>query len=241
MATYTIKIVNDTGDEINPRQYFAFSEIPKVAGFGGVYANAWITFAPIFPKTQHVLQYTNDLYAYWGQPPKTVAPGTIVSANQPEKVTLGPNGTCSTFQATPIMRFLDPPTNDSPAGAFTIKANSDFTSQDNIAFGLAKVANDGLPSPVASFNAEPETTYNIYPVTKFYVAAGEFDQGQVIDVQAIGDSAEIDFTGKNAREVIVTQTPNGKYTIQYVESSIAAEAIVKENAHGHHKHHKHHA
>ncbi len=212
-TTYNIKVLNKSNVVQN---YFLFSKPPAVSGvLGQVYSNAWVTF----PNTPNYgtasLSYTDELYAYWGTVPRTVAPGVVVNTGQGLPVTLGPNGTDYYFSATPTQFDLSKTKNDAPAGQYTITSGSDFSNPSPYVFGLGKIDAYGLVSPVATFAAQPSSIFNIAPVTKVWVSTGGYTEGTVIDVTQIGASIEIDFTGKAERTAVVTQSATGQYSVQY--------------------------
>lgn len=53
-------------------------------------------------------------------------------------------------------------------------------------------------------------------MTKFWVSTGGYTAGTVIDITQIGQSIDIDFTGRIERTAIVTQDASNNYTVTYV-------------------------
>ena len=102
-------------------------------------------------------------------------------------------------------------------GSYEIIANSDFDASAGYLFGLARPGNiPGIPSPVSTFLAEPNGTYNITPVEKFYIAEGVYTPGSIIDVSTTSTvSLGIDFTGKSQVAAVVTQASNGSFSVVY--------------------------
>jgi hypothetical protein len=73
-----------------------------------------------------------------------------------------------------------------------------------------------MPTPVATFAAQPNDTFNITPVEKFYVTDGLYEAGAVIDYSAVSaKSAEIDFTGKPQTTATVIQAADGSFSVTY--------------------------
>ena len=212
-TTYNIHISNNSGAFKN---YFVFAKPPVVSNvLGEVYSNAWVTFPDTPSSGSGFISYTDEMYAYWGTVEKMVAPGVEVSSGQSLPVQLGPGGTDYYFTARPPSYDLTKTANDAPAGQFSITSAPDFNTGAPFVFGLAKTNNIGLVAPVATFAGQPNTTFNIAPVTNFWVSTGSYTAGTVIDVTAIGPSIEIDFTGRSETTAIVTQDLSNQFTVKY--------------------------
>lgn len=198
------------------KDYFLFSEPPTVNQNIDILVNCWVMFPRVPSQNGFVsFSFTDNCYGYWGTPLQCVAPGVIVSSGQAVPVTLGPNkGTSLTFDAS-VPNFVNPPSVSNVENGFTVISQNDFNSPSPYVFGLAKISNTGIPAPVATFQAEPGNRYNIFLVTKFYVGSGKIFPGQIIDVQQIGNTQEIDFTGTPYNNVVVINKSNGTYDIRY--------------------------
>ncbi len=216
MATYTIKIFNQS--QVT-KSFVAFLQQPTVVSSGGstpVYTNAWATFENITNGAWDSVTYTENTYAYWGQPAGRLDHGTVLDSGGVIGVDSSTNDTV-TFTNTGATGFTGV---SSPGhaqnGSFQIVTSSDFTPISNFVFGLATDNGNAIPSPVATFNAAPNERYNITPVVKFYVADTACTPGEVIDMDAISnDYAAIDFTGRSETTATVIQEPNGAYTVVY--------------------------
>ncbi|QJE03480.1 hypothetical protein HH212_19585 [Massilia forsythiae] len=215
MAQYTIQVYNQSGF---PKSYVVFSEPPTVTSAGSqvqVFTNAWVTFPSVRNGGIDTLVYTDIIDAYWGTVPEALSPSVVVHQGGVAAVnTSSRDGVV--FQGTSPAGFGTTTGGVANAGAFEIKANTDFTSDFNYVFGMAKPTGTGIPAPVATFAAEPNDTFEIIPVVKFYVADGAFTQGEIIDVKAFTTvPAEIDFTGKPQMTATVIQNANGSFAVQY--------------------------
>lgn len=216
MATYTIQVLNQSGFQ---KDYVIFSEPPKVTQSGTVvqvFSNAWVTFPQILNGSYDKLIYEDVTEAYWGTLPSSPASGVTVNQGG-SAITNTETGDGVVFSgSTPLGFGPVVPGAASTTGAFQIKANSDFTAKANFVFGMSKASNTPIPSPVATFLAQPNDTFEIIPVVTFYVADGYFEQGAIIDVKAFSTvSAEIDFTGRPQTTATVVQGDNGTFTVQY--------------------------
>jgi len=216
MATYTIRIYNQS---LANKAYVAFMQQPTVTSNGGVtpvFTNAWACFENITNGSWDSVIYTESTYACWSQPSEALAPSTILDSGGVMAVNTASNDTV-TFTNSGVTGFdgvSSPGTAQN--GSFSIVSSTDFTPLNNFVFGLASDNGGAIPAPVATFQALPNEVYNITPVVKFYVADGLYVPGQVIDYSAVSNKcAEIDFTGLPQTSATVTQGPNGAFTVTY--------------------------
>lgn len=216
MATYTIKIYNQS--QVT-KSYVAFMKPPIVEAASGsqpVYANAWATFENITNGSWDMAVYTEQTYAYWAQPAAPLGHGTVIDSGGVMRVNTATNDTV-TFSNSDGTGFTGV---TSPGGArdgsFQIVTGTDFTPSDKFVFGLASENGGVIPSPVATFPAIPNERYNITPVVQFFVADSAYAPGAVIDVEAMSsDYATIDFTGRPQTTATVIQEPSGVYSVVY--------------------------
>jgi hypothetical protein len=82
--------------------------------------------------------------------------------------------------------------------------------------------------PVASVPVSPGITYNMFPVVKFYVSYGSFVEGQILDVEELGPTLEVDFT--QAEYNTVTYIHNNLDEYQQVPPSEARSIKLKSMA-----------
>lgn len=220
MTTYTMNVLNNSNFVKN---YVWFMQPPTVSGIGGspqVYTNAWITFTGITPGSTDVVTYTDETYAYWANATVPVSPSSSI----------GQSGTASVNVATQDDVTFNGATSDggvgfgavqSPGsaatGSYRIVAQSDFNISAGYVFGLAQPGGvPGIPTPVATFVAEPNETYDITPIVKFYVADALATPGSIIDVAAFSTkSMLVDFTGLSETNAVVTQAADGSFSVAY--------------------------
>ena len=216
MATYTIKILNNSKAS---KSYVAFMAQPIVTSNGGVtpvYTNAWATFENITDGGWDSVVYTETTYAYWAQASTQLSPGTILDSGGTKPVNTATNDTVN-FTNTGATGFTTVASPGSAQnGSFSIITATDFTPLNNFVFGLASDNGSPIPSPVASFNALPNEVYNITPVVQFYVADQLYQAGQVIDYSSTSSAiASIDFTGLPQTTATVIQADNGSFSVTY--------------------------
>ncbi|MDB5456708.1 MAG: hypothetical protein JWP92_2293 [Caulobacter sp.] len=215
MATYNIKVLNESGFS---KSYVVFMEKPKVSSTGGqpqIFSNAWATFTALLPNGYDSVTYTETTYACWGTSPEPLSPGVVLSS--------GGNALVDTSKRSSVPFIAGPPTGfgtvtggTAMSGSFAIVADTDFTAENSYVFGMAKPGPTKIPTPVATFLAEPNDTFNITPVVKFYVADGSYTAGQVIDVSKVSTTAaSIDFTGSPFFTATVVQGANGNFSVAY--------------------------
>jgi hypothetical protein len=229
MATYNLYIVNNSGVT---KSYVFFMQPPLVSAKGGqpkVFANAWVTFNSVTNGGFDHIQYTDLTSAYWGTARTPIAVGTLINQGGTALVDVTQQDSVTFYGSSPPLgnvRLTSSPggIGFSPVthggaitGAYRIIANQDFTMANGYVFGLARPGNlPGLPTPVASFDAEPNETYNITPVVKFYVSDGAYTSGEVIDYSSMSTTAgTIDFTGLPQTTAVVNQDSHGAFSVSF--------------------------
>lgn len=215
MAIYTIQVWNQSKF---PKSYVAFMQSPVVTGRGGdpdIYANAWATFPSLLNGGFDSITYEDVTYAYWGTAPRELAPNTSVVWGGVAQVNTATRDSIA-FDGSDSLGFEAVQNGGAMTGSYQITATTDFTKDNNYVFGLARPGKTPLPTPVATFLAQPNDTFNITPVEKFYVADGVYTPGAVIDVSMTSSEyAEIDFTGKPQTTATVIQAADGSFSVVY--------------------------
>ncbi|WP_426615952.1 hypothetical protein [Bradyrhizobium sp. McL0616] len=216
MATYTIRVLNSSGFT---KSYVLFMQPPQVTSTGGqpvVYTNAWVTFGSIRPGSNDTVTYTDETYAYWATATLPIAPGTTMGQGGVAAVDTSKNDSVP-FVGSGAIGFGTVAAGGAMSGSYRIIATNDFNASNGYLFGLARPGNvPGIPSPVATFLAEPNDTFNVTPVINFYVADGAYTAGQVIDYTVASTNAgAVSFTGRAQTSAVVTQNPDGSFTTQY--------------------------
>ena len=216
MATYNIQVLNSSGFS---KSYILFMQPPQVTSTGGqpvVYTNAWVTFNGIQPGGTDTVTYTDSTFAYWATATMPVGPGTTMGQSGVAAVDITAQDSVP-FIGTVPTGFGTVTAGGAASGSYRIIAQGDFNASNGYLFGLARPGNvPNIPSPVATFVAEPNDTFNITPVINFYVADGAYVPGQIIDyTQASTNAGNVSFTGRSQTNAVVTQGTNGLFTTQY--------------------------
>lgn len=214
MATYTIKVYNQT--QAN-KSYTLFMHPPQITAPSGsppVYSNAWATFENITHSSWDSVVYTETDYAYWSRADRGLSPGVVLDSCGVAAVNTATRDTVI-FTNTGASGFL-PVTSPGSAqpGSFSIVSGADFTPADGLVFGLAQDNGTPLPGPIATFPAQPNETYVITPVVEFWVVDGAFEPGEVVDVGGL-PSAAVNFTGSPHTNATVVQDPQGAFTVVF--------------------------
>ncbi|KAM7191496.1 hypothetical protein V8F33_008847 [Rhypophila sp. PSN 637] len=215
MATnYNITIINTSGAT---QSYLLFAVVPKVNTTSGeVFTNVFMAAPPIVSKpngsSQTFFNITREFYAICGTSIRNLAAGVQVGTSDYEPVILGNNqkaGTTMSFTTADGAHFpMPPPAATAPNGGYTIVTDSSFKIPNPSGMNM-----NGNVVPVATFLAAPSTTYNIYPVVKYYIATGTYSPGEIINVQAIGTTQLVDFTASTYNSVTYMQLNDGTYQL----------------------------
>lgn len=216
MATYTIQVLNSSGFA---KSYVLFMQPPQVTSTGGqpvIYTNAWVTFNGILPGGTDTVTYTDSTFAYWATATLPIAPGTTMGQSGVAAVDTT-NQDSVPFVGSGNIGFGAVTPGGAVTGSYRIIASNDFNASNGYLFGLARPGNvPGIPSPVATFLAEPNDTFNVTPVINFYVADGAYTPGEIIDYSMASTNAgTVSFTGLSQFSAVVTQNADGSFTTKY--------------------------
>ncbi len=214
MTIYTIRISNQSGFT---KTYTVFMAPPRVNENGTpvtVLTNAWATFSSVVTGGFDSLVVDDSLYAFWGQAAQDVGPGVVVTAGGVQLVSTDARDEVG-FAAVPPTGFQGLTAGKAQTGCYAIITSPDFTAADGFVFGMAKLGTEPVPTPVATFAAEPNDVFNIAPAQKFYVADLGATTGEVIDPTGLTAVALIDFTGVPQTTATVIQLANGTFSVTY--------------------------
>lgn len=214
MTIYTIQVFNQSGFR---KAYTIFMAAPRVNENGApvtILTNAWATFHAVGNGSFDSLGIDEKVYAFWGQAPQDLVSGVVVASGGVQPVSLDARDEVE-FAATPSTGFQGVTAGKAQVGCYAIIASPDFTAADGFMFGMAKLGTGPVPTPVATFAAEPNDVFNIAPVQKFYVADLWATLGEVIDPTSLTAVATIDFTGLPQTTATAIQGANGTFTVTY--------------------------
>jgi len=220
MPTYTIIVKNKSKAN---QQYLLFSAPPaKSDKLGQVWSNVWVkTDGTPTPNGSQSIVITQDVFAICGQSKEGLATGVFVRETDyagPASLTSDTKkGTMYTMDiVSKNPAFAQAPYGTtSKANSFAIDVSSfDPDSYPNIQVGMGKYNDAGEVVPAFVFTPDPTTTYDLTPQVTYYIATGDYNPGQVLDITSYGSKVEIDFTTAPAgwTKATVTQESDGKYS-----------------------------
>jgi len=67
--------------------------------------------------------------------------------------------------------------------------------------------------PVATWTAQSNRTYKVFPKMVYYISTGAYTSGDIIDVADLREVATIDFTGRKETIAEVTQKDDGRFSV----------------------------
>ncbi|KAG8671042.1 hypothetical protein FPOAC2_04358 [Fusarium poae] len=228
-TTYTITIQNNSGSNQN---YALFNEVPKLES--SVSAKVWnnaLRTARAGPNSSTTFNITSQFFAYIGS--SSGVPGqddVTVDVSSSNEVELGSTdlegnpkkGTTLKMDVVDMApQFTGKVAAGGKVGAFSIQTaagneDNQFTfnnARDNgWVIGLGKVIN-GKTVPAATIIPQPNCSYQIQPVNKWYIAYGTYRAGQVCNFEMSSlDKATVDFANSSNARVI--HSPSGQLTTQ---------------------------
>ncbi|CAJ0550955.1 Ff.00g108850.m01.CDS01 [Fusarium sp. VM40] len=206
MTNKTIKVQNRTGSN---QSYALFNEAPRVEGHvqGKVWSNIFRTLRAPNGATAS-FSVSSQYFAFTGTSEGRPDDGVGVDVSSEKPITLGsvrpdgahvPGSTVQLSGEDNALRFGNDSSPDSGfAGAFSIRSNSDFTSNDanrgNYIVGLGGSRNgQGFDGPLASFVPEPAVQYQILPSSTWYLTFGDYREGSLISKDRVQAVVAIDF------------------------------------------------
>ncbi|KAM0206037.1 hypothetical protein ACHAQI_008528 [Fusarium lateritium] len=211
----TIIITNNSGQTQN---YVILSEKPEASDVAGrLWYTVFETAGNVSGGQSAEIVISPENFAITGEAPLALGPGVTIVPSSSASVTLATNGepgTEVTAENDDGEFQLSTPSNDSASpGSFTIKTGQ-FTNAryPNAFVGWGKSDNQGEITPLSVWNARSNQTYRVYPGDKYYVATGDFSQGEIVDVAEFGNVSDIDFTGRSTDTANITDTEDGYFT-----------------------------
>ncbi|PVM91292.1 hypothetical protein [Caulobacter endophyticus] len=211
MTSYTIQIWNQSQAA---RSYVLFLQQPDLAANAGspqVYTNAWATFASVTNGGFDRITFDETVYAYWSKAPvgSQALSGGVAQVDTQTTDTVAFSGGSPTGFTT-----VTSPGSAQP-GSFAIVTGSDFTPSNGYVLGMARMGATPIPVPVMTFPALPNMVSSIRPIHTYYVAVGDYQPGEVVDVALASVTAEIDFTGRAQTTATVIQQADGTFSVTY--------------------------
>ena len=194
MSTYTLTVKNDS---TNPTDFAIFQEAPDLGTGTNVFTLAWFS-KYCYQGTTALFTWGIDYSAIWSRPGQILQPGVVCNTAQTVPVDLASkNTTTLSFDAENDAFNFGPLSEGSTGSIFTNCDNSvpnSHTTQ-SAAAGIG-IAVSGAGTFLVDTQPNINTTWT--PKPRYYLVAGTFKQGEILDVQTImngGRALEIPYEG----------------------------------------------
>ncbi|MFF3836719.1 hypothetical protein [Streptomyces sp. NPDC001930] len=193
-ANYTLTVTNNS----TQFQDICLYQKPVDLGVPSALSLAWLT-APAHPNHSVTFTWSPDYNVAWAmtgplQPGGHFSPWEQVSADPAD-----PNQNRIAFDYENGGFGFTAATGSAQAGVLEIDV------QDDVPEGTASVGIGMSDAPVFAAQAEPGAVLPFTPRPAYWVTAGNFFTGQVLDVEEITDAAPVPFDGTYAMLAVLTQ------------------------------------
>jgi rhizosphere induced protein len=186
---YTLRVVNNSTNFVD---MCVFQDDPDI-GVPDVMSLAWFA-KPTYPTTTVVFRWTVDYSFIWSET-GTLKPGVFFDASQswpadPSIVGVSsdvkPGNQIGFAHPSPsAYTFISTPTPGAQAGSLYIKQDQ------TVPLKRASVGIGMSGSGTFAVQAQPNMNLNFSPHPAYYLAAGTYTQGEVLDIGSISNPAEI--------------------------------------------------
>ncbi|PSK34454.1 hypothetical protein B9Z65_8780 [Elsinoe australis] len=199
-------------------KFFLFQEIPQITN--GPSSQIFTTMYQVTDRVEAEndgssiveFQMDNNFFAMFGS---SRGQGSVarVETSSFRRIRLGPDGSVVALTAAGGgLKWNDAAVvgrQSVNSGSFQFLTDNTIPTNTNsnyIGVGSADPNSPGTVVPTAVYQAEPELNSVLYPKMTFYVGAGDYDQGQLVDRSMLGPYVKIDFEG--------AQVPNANIILQ---------------------------
>jgi hypothetical protein len=194
MSTYTLTVKNDSTNAVDMA---IFQEAPDLGTGINVFTLAWFS-KYTYQQTIAVFTWGIDYSAIWSRPGQKLRPGVVCNTSQHVPVDLAAENTTTLTYDAPNNAFNFGPLSKGSVGSiFTNCDNSvpNSNTTPSAAAGIG-IAVSGAGTFLVDTQPNQNTTWT--PKPKYYLVAGTFKQGEILDVQQImnaGRALEIPYKG----------------------------------------------
>ncbi|MGZ4954893.1 MAG: hypothetical protein ACXV8Q_07250 [Methylobacter sp.] len=217
-VTYTLTVVNNSS---NPFNFAVFQKDPNI-GVSNVFSLAWFT-KYCYPGTTAKFKWTIDYNFVWCETGELI-PGVIFDATQTPAAGLESNNQISLdYDSINSAYFFNPPTPSTqpPLGILRIQETPNVPlKQASVGIGMSNAGTFVV-------QAEPNLTLNFTPHPKYYVLAGTFTQGQVLDTSETTKAPEVAFPA-GVYQMTATLNQDNTWTIRPTSSTNAQFRLAKQ-------------
>jgi len=171
----------------------------------GAMSLAWMA-RPAYPNMSVVFSWTIDYSFFWAEtgalkPGVQVNPGQTIPADPRDS-----NSIVLTSPAPYNFRF-DSPQQRSQQGTFYVTGDASIPP-NTVTFGIGM-------SGAGTFGVQAQPNYtNVFtPHPSYWLTFGNYQQGQVLDVDSMVEAVRVEFPG-NVYDMRVTLNPDNTFTVQ---------------------------
>lgn len=217
-VTYTLTVVNNSS---NPFNFAVFQKDPNI-GVSNVFSLAWFT-KYCYPKTTAKFKWTIDYNFVWSET-GVLVPGVVFDATQTPAAGLETNNQIGLdYDPANSAYFFNPPTpiTQPPTGILRIKESANVPlKQASVGIGMSN-------SGTFVVQAQPNLTLNFTPHPQYYVLAGTFTQGQVLDISETTNAPEVAFPA-GVYQMTATLNQDNTWTIRPTSNANAEFRLAKQ-------------
>ncbi|KAM3553222.1 hypothetical protein ARSEF4850_007021 [Beauveria asiatica] len=178
---YIIKVVNISGSTAN---YMLFSQQPEPSTtVGKIYTNIWVT-SPGVPSPRGQAKYSIKTanFAICGTTPEPITYGAVVSTSDYAPVQLASKDLPGTVPVMDIVgggpQFVEPYGSTRKENSFGIETKPfDEERYKTVYVGYGKNNDKGEVVPVAVWQAQSATRYDLTPIAQYYSYVAITDKG----------------------------------------------------------------
>ncbi len=198
---FTVEAVN------NSTQFSDFCLIQSHRDAGAnLFSLAWLVHRA-WPSTQVRFEWTTDYCFVWGET-GVLRPGVNFFAGEVVPAALDANNQITLDYQYGAFRFINPSMGQ--PGSLTIQNAGDVP----INTGAVGIGMSGQGTAV--LQAMPNMNFIITPKLEYWIAAGVFQQGEVLNVEALTRMAQIEFP-PNIYNMVATLDQDNNWTISQGE------------------------
>jgi hypothetical protein len=200
-TAYTLSFQNNSS---NAATVCVYATAPD-NGNSKMMSRAWLT-QPANPMTLSNFNWNTDYSFVWSETGRLM-PGVMFEPSQTSNVNPdGQNAVTLTYDNQGY-NFSDT-TSAFPGGSLIIQQSS-TVPQNNASVGIAISG-----QPALAVEAQPNTNFTFIPYPNYWITFGNYESGEVLDVQGIPDPFEINYPA-NLYSAVVTLDMNYNWSVDY--------------------------
>lgn len=171
-----------TNNSTNSGSMMIFQQAPDSQS-GNIYSVAWIS-KYVHPATSGVFQWTQDYNFIWSETGE-LSPGIQFSTFQNPKADLNTSNSI-TLTYDRAYNFVDQKPGDQQGSLFVQMDQTIPLDQVSVGIGMGG-------APTFTIQAQPNMEAVFTPHPEYWMAFGEFETGEVLNVKEITDSVQVNF------------------------------------------------